>query len=267
MTLTEAIAAMTAAVQSILGKDFLSGFLYGSAVLDDFQSGWSDIDVLFLSGNALTERQAQALVFLRQDMLKKAPKNPYFRSFEGAVACWDEFRTGNCRRVVYWGTRGQRITDRYTLDPFSRTQLLTDGRLLAGKDLRGQMVPPTMEELVSAIRFHHDTIRQYAVQTDGSLYACGWLLDIARCIYTLRFGKVIAKTRAGEWALENRLCPDETALCRTLQVRRAPLLFRDDPETKQWLSSLGPTVQAFADVLEKELASVQEGYALPGGTG
>ena len=95
------------------------------------------------------------------------------------------------------------------------------------------------------------------MQTDGTLYSCGWLLDIARGIYTLRTGEVIAKTKAGEWALQQGLCPVEKELERALQVRRSPLLYRDQPEVKRWLCTLGPAVQRFADVLEKEIARSQ----------
>ena len=108
-------------------------------------------------------------------------------------------------------------------------------------------------ELIAAVRSHYDGIRRCAVQTDDSIYSCGWLPDIARCIYTLRTGDVIGKTQAGEWALAEHLFSDEEPLKRTLVIRKDPLLFRDDPKTKDWLKTLGPTVQRYADVLEREL--------------
>ena len=48
----------------------------------------------------------------------------------------------------------------------------------------------------------------------------GWLLDIARGIYTLRTGKILAKTAAGEWALKNNLCPDTDAMRKAIQCRK-----------------------------------------------
>ena len=51
--LARSIRRMTEEVQSILNERFLSGYLYGSAALDDFQLGWSDIDVLYLSRRPL----------------------------------------------------------------------------------------------------------------------------------------------------------------------------------------------------------------------
>lgn len=128
---------------------------------------------------------------------------------------------------------------------------------MAGKDIRDQLTPPTYSQLRQEIIRHDRAIRSYAVQTDETLYSCGWLLDIARGIYTLRTGEVIAKTKAGEWALQQGICPVEKELERALRVRRSPLLYRDQPEVKHWLCTLGPAVQRFADVLEKEIARSQ----------
>lgn len=99
-----------------------------------------------------------------------------------------------------------------------------------------------------------DTIRKYATVTNDTLYSCGWLLDIARCIYTLRNNDVIAKTYAGMWALEHHIFRDEEPLRKAIEIRQAPLKFKKRPDVRNWLSSLGPTVQRYADVLEKELA-------------
>lgn len=54
------------------------------------------------------------------------------------------------------------------------------------------------------------------------------MLDIARCIYTLRTGKIIAKTEAAEWALENNICPDPTDLETALKVRKNSMEYKDD---------------------------------------
>ena len=79
------------------------------------------------------------------------------------------------------------------------------------------------------------------------------MLDIARCIYTLRTEKNISKTNAAEWALENNLCPDPDALRYALKIRRSPLEYKDDKQTLDYTETLAEPVQRFADVLEKEL--------------
>ena len=62
-----------------------------------------------------------------------------------------------------------------------------------------------------------------------------------------------AKLKAGEWALEQQLCPVPETLKKVLLVRREPLKYKDAPEFKAWAGSLGNDVQRFADVLEQEL--------------
>ena len=99
----------------------------------------------------------------------------------------------------------------------------------------------------------YKTIRKYAQSTGRNFYSFGWLLDISRCIYTLRTGKIISKTKAAEWALQNNLCPDVRALTAALNVRRCPLKYRYDKDTFDYAETLGEGIRRFADVLEKEL--------------
>ena len=78
-------------------------------------------------------------------------------------------------------------------------------------------------------------------------------MDIARGIYTLRPGLVAANTAAGDWALAQGLCPVPEELVAALEVRQNPEKYRDDPATFDRAETLGPAVQQFADVLQKEL--------------
>lgn len=211
------------------GNGLAAFYLYGSAAMDDFRPGWSDIDVLCLLDAPPTEAKAAELAAL------------------------PEFLAGRYSRVVYWGTSGEQITDRYDFDAFSRVSLIRHGKLLMGREVRDRMALPTMDELRDAVGRHLSTIRQVAAQTGPTLYACGWLLDISRCLYTLRTGDILPKTAAGEWALREGLCPVADDLRRALTVRREPMAYREDPDTRAWLGGLAPSVLRYADTLEKEL--------------
>lgn len=242
---------MTEAIGEIL--EDCSIYLYGSCVLGDFRRGWSDIDILVLTGKPMSQTQAEHLVNLRQTLLAAEPENPYYRSFEGGMLTREAFVKNAADRVVYWGTSGQRITDRYAFDGFCRGELLEKGKLLLGPEIRGGMALPTREELKRDVTRYYELIRQYAQQTGRSFYSYGWLLDIARGIYTLRTGRVAAKTAAGDWALAQGLCPVPEELAAALEVRKNPEKYRDDPATFDRAETLGPAVQQFADVLQKEL--------------
>ena len=250
-----AIDAMVNEIIRIMDGDVYGIWLYGSVVMDDFRPGWSDIDFVALTRGEISETRAEQLLTLRQQMLDKEPGNPYYRSFEGVIANLDEYREGKFRRLVYWGTSGQRVTNRYEPDTFSAFELAKYGKPVYGG--KPWILPaPGREELIRAVRAHYESIRKYAAQTNESLYSCGWLLDIARCIYTLRTGEVVSKTQAGIRALEEHLFPDEAPLRKTVEIRQDPQDFRDRNDVKQWLKGLGPVVQQYADVLEAELRNV-----------
>lgn len=247
------IERMTQEIAKILDRQVHSIWLYGSVVLGDFRLGWSDLDFLVLTKAPITEAQAAQLLPLRQRLSAQEPDNPYFRCFEGVIANVEEYLTGRYTRLVYWGTSGQRVCDRYEADVFSRYELARYGERICGEGDRLLFSVPDREEMIAAVRNHYEAIRRYAVQTDESLYSCGWLLDIARCLYTLRHGTVIGKTQAGRWALEERLFADERPMRQALLVRENPLEYKDRPAIRAWLRELGPSVQAYADVLEEEL--------------
>ena len=243
-------------ISGILTDCSPSIYLYGSSVLNDFRLGWSDIDILVLTEKTISEEQAELLVNLRQAMLEKEPDNLYYRSFEGGMLTLDSFLSKTPDRVVYWGTSGERIADGYSLDSFGMAELVESSVLLYGKDIRENLKYPKFSELYADVKRHYETIRKYARSTGRSYYSFGWLLDIARCIYTLRTGKIIAKTEAAEGALENDLCPDRDALITALEVRRNPLKYKEDRAMLDYAETLGKKVQRFADVLEKEMEEV-----------
>lgn len=241
MTLEEAIEIMTLEIVAVLDDAASSIYLFGSVALGDFRLGWSDVDILVLTNKEMTEQQAERLLVLRQVLVERYGGNALFRSFEGAILYAEAFLQEKTGRVVYWGTSGQRLTDVYKLSSFSMLELLESGVLLWGEDLRGEMQRPTFQQMQEETRRHMQSARIHGDSV-------GWLLDIARGIYTMRTGKVIAKTSAGEWALQEGLCPDEEALRKAVAIRKEPLKF-----TKaDWVVD-NSVIQRFADVLEREI--------------
>ncbi len=253
MDLHAAINNMTAQITDILLLNDPSIYIYGSYVLDDFRFGWSDIDILVLTEKPISEQQADKLVFLRQSINTAERNNPFYRCFEGGMLTLDAFKHHVPTKVVYWGTSGQRITDSYFLDACCMKELFDYGRLIYGKDIREQLTPPSFEDVKANIQFHYETIRKYASSSGRSIYSFGWILDIARGIYTLRTGRIISKTAAAEWALQNCVFPDTAALETALAVRKDPLKFQEDTELQALSEKLGNIIQQYANVLEKEL--------------
>lgn len=231
----------------------MSLFIYGSCVLGDFKLGWSDVDILVLTKQSLTDSDGQKLLGLRQELVKRYPKNQYFRSFEGGILPLKSFLDKTPDKVVYWGTKGEKIKDLYNLDSFSMKELLESGILIAGDDVRNQFTMPSYDDLYQDVYRHYLSIREHAQKTGRNLYSFGWLLDISRCIYTLQTGEIIAKTEAGEWALKNKLCPDEKDLRLAVKVRKNPKRLKQKISVMDCAETFGPSVQRYADVLQKIL--------------
>lgn len=249
---------MTRRIADILDSCVPSIYLYGSVVLNDFKPGWSDIDILVLTQESISEEQANQLVRLRRIMLAEEPRNPYYRSFEGGMLTLEAFLSGETDRVVYWGTSGERITTRYDFDAFCMSELIDYGILLYGVDVRDRLHRPAFEDLKANVQRHYEAIRQYAQKTGRDLYSYGWLLDISRCIYTLRTGKIIAKTAAGQWALKENICPWANALAKAVEVRKEPNRYQYDERIFDYAETLGDSIQKYADVLENELRGSYE---------
>lgn len=250
----QSIEIMKDNIVNILLHNKPSIYLYGSIVLEDFKLGWSDIDILCLTEKTITDEQAKQLVNLRQTLLDQYKNNLYFRSFEGGFIKLDAFINDIPDTVVYWGTSGERITNKHNFGPFSMIELIENGYLLYGDDVRNKFSYPKNDDIMKAVINHYNIIRKHAVTTNRSLYSAGWLLDIARCIFTLRTGKVISKTKAGEWALDNNLVPDMDIMKKIIMIRKEPNKYKNNDEVMEWSQTLGEYIQRFADVLEKEIA-------------
>jgi predicted nucleotidyltransferase len=97
----ESIAIMINAIVNILINNNPSIYLFGSVVLDDFQSGWSDIDILCLTECSISNDQAEKLLHLRQELSAKHIDNPYFRAFEGGFISLEAFLNKQEDKVVY----------------------------------------------------------------------------------------------------------------------------------------------------------------------
>lgn len=251
--MTEVIETMTTRLSAMLGENLCALYLYGSAASGDYREGWSDMDILALTEQPLSAAMATSLVGFRQRLCAETDV-PRYRSFEGGILSLSAFLKGTPEPVVYWGTSGERITDRYELNALSRLDLLRHGILLAGADVRDRIPNPTYAQLRENIRGHYETIRRYGKTPGANFYAFGWLFDIARCLYTLETGEILPKTQAGEWVLAQNRCPEPVrkALQYALNVRRDPLSHKTET-VYRYAASLGPVIQCFTDTLERAL--------------
>lgn len=174
--------------------------------MNDFKPGWSDIDLLCLTAETITDEQARKLVNLGQTLSFYEKQPLYFHYFEGAIVAWPAFKSRSCTKVVYRGAGKQRIDHSYFVRSLFRIFPDTKRYITVWRRYPGRAVPAVLYRARQAVIHHYDTIRNYALNTSGSVYACGWLLDIARGIYTLRTGSVIAKKPKRAYGRWNSVC-------------------------------------------------------------
>lgn len=249
-----AINTMAVSIARILEDAEPSLYLYGSVTTGDYRPGWSDVDLLVLTSEPIQQTQTDALLYLRQFLAQRDPDTPHYRLFEGGMLDLGSFLTGKETRVVYWGTTGERIKTRHAFSSFDRISLLRTGQLLLGHDVRRHMETPTYDEVLADIRAHLQTIREHG-RGARSLYAYGWLLDIARGLYVVMNGRPVTKTDAAQWALDERLCPCPAELAMALTVRRQPELIQD-ASVLDYAEGLTESIQSFADLLEQAITKL-----------
>ena len=80
---------MARRIAALAAENEPSIYLLGSVVMEDFQPGWSDIDLLCLLQSPLEQAQAEALVGLRQTLVAETG-DPVYRAFEGGILTWAE---------------------------------------------------------------------------------------------------------------------------------------------------------------------------------
>lgn len=249
------INGMVREISRILADCGPTIYLYGSSALNDFRLGWSDVDILVLTEKQISESQANLLVNLRRTMLADEPDNLYYRSFEGAMLTRSAFLANADDRVIYWGTSGERITDRYLLDGFGKTELIESSILLYGKDIRKELRYPDLHELYADVNRHYKTIRKYAQSTGRN-----FILSVGCWIYLVaytHFAQARLFLKQSGRGLLKTTSPGCARLTTALNVRKCPLKYRYDKDTFDYAETLGEVVQHFADALEKELKAIE----------
>ena len=246
-----AVNTMTVTLARMLADCDPSIYLYGSVTAEDFRPGWSDIDLLVLTGEPIPSATAEALVNLRQTLAARDPDTPHYRLFEGGMLDLRAFLAEEDTQVVYWGTTGQRIKPRHGFSAFDRASLLQNGQLLWGRDVRRHLDMPDYAEIHAAVAAHLEAILAHG-QGSRSVYAYGWLLDIARGMHALVTGRLTTKTAAAQWALDERLCPCPAELSMALTVRRQPELIQD-PAVLDYAEGLTDAIQSYAALLRQAL--------------
>lgn len=245
----QTLELFTRQLQGLLGSRLVSVILHGSILFDDLAPGYSDIDVIVIVEDALTEDESAHLDELRVTSGECAPFGCILEGeFIPKVLC-DPQQAG---QVYCWGThRTYSYTGRRRQD-FSWQLLLERGIVIFGEDLRAAMpaVPTTV--LLDDIRATCAAMREFGSRPSPK--AIEWLFLAARALVWLHERRICSKSEAADWAQQHAQGEWKQQL-ETANWLRQHFSVAKTPVMQAWLRSLPHPIQAACEEVEQVLAS------------
>lgn len=133
-------------LEEVLGEGNFHFLLLGSAAMNAFNYGYSDIDIIVLTKDSLSDVLIDKLLYFRQELVKKYD-DEYFRLLEGIIVKKSDFLIDKNSLTVYWGTSGERIKTDIPHMSFDILSILDYGILMYGDDFRTKMSRPTDKQI------------------------------------------------------------------------------------------------------------------------
>lgn len=234
---------------TLLNHSILSAYCFGSAIYEDFHSGYSDLDFFIIIENLISEDDFQKFSSWRNEL--KISKHTYFSVLEGEIISKNAIKNDIESNTIYWGTSKDRLNRKYGLSGFSLRGLINEGYLIYGKDLRKELPYPSDEEMFNQVDFMIETIIKHAQVTNEDIHSVDWLFLISQSIYWLKTLDTTGKTNAAKWVIDNCDYHWIGTLEKAIEIRQSPILAKLD-ENKEWLKNLGEVIQCACDTLSIE---------------
>ena len=233
----------------LLDGSIVSAYCYGSAVYGDFHQGYSDLDFFIISENLITEDDFNTFSLLRSEF--KASRNPYFSVLEGEIISKKAIKNDIESNAIYWGTKNDRLNNKYNLSGFSLKGLIDNGYLIYGNDLKNEFPYPNEKKMLAQVDSMIETIRKYAQVVKEDIHSLDWLFLICQSIFWLKTLNVTGKTNAAKWLSENCSIEWIDTLQRAILLRQEPMLAKLN-ENRVWIGKLGKTIQYACNTLQNE---------------
>ncbi|HEX2945001.1 MAG TPA: aminoglycoside adenylyltransferase domain-containing protein [Clostridia bacterium] len=233
----------------LLKGSLLSAYCYGSAVYGDFHCGYSDLDFFLLAKDSITAETFSSFSLLRAEL--KASGSPYLSVLEGEIISQKAIKNDTVSNVIYWGTKSEKLNNRYNLSGFSLRGLIDNGYLIYGYDLRKELPYPEDKEMLAKVDSMIETVKTYARTVNDNVHSIDWLFLICQSIYWLKTRNITGKTNAAKWMLENYSYEWTKVLNKAIFLRQNPML-AESVENRTWIRNLGDTIQYACKTLQNE---------------
>ncbi len=214
--------------EGVLGEKLTGLYLHGSAVQSDFQADRSDLDLLALVSNALSESE-------RSDLIAQLSHSAHTVPAVGLelIICRSEAARAPMLEYPFvfalstgrvWGAQVEAAgtcSDLVVHAELCRQQ----ARALVGPPAAKIFAPTPRSLLHSAmiaeLRWHQHNLSEKA----AALWDANAVLNAARSVHAANTGRIVSKTQGGQWWLERHPCDDlvTKALARRGGARAEPL--------------------------------------------
>ncbi|HEV2859760.1 MAG TPA: aminoglycoside adenylyltransferase domain-containing protein [Pyrinomonadaceae bacterium] len=189
---------------SILGRNLVGVYLYGSLTQKAFDPARSDVDCIVVTRRDLTDAQFRRL---EAWLTRAGGSNPWAKRLQMLFLIRDEVLTMNSKACLYqFGRLARSGSDG---NPIIWVNVLESGIVLYGPP-PGSFVPPiTSETLLAALEREVGYLHEEIVEKpegewrDVPSYRTYAVLTLCRILYSHRKGAVVSKKRAAAWALKN----------------------------------------------------------------
>jgi hypothetical protein len=233
----------------LLNHSIVAAYCFGSAIYEDFNNGYSDLDFFIIIEKNISEDDFQKFSSWRTEL--RSSNHPYFSVLEGEIISRNAIKNDIEANTIYWGTSKDRLNRKYGLSGFSLRGLINEGYLIYGKDLRKELPYPSDEEMLNQVNFMIETVIKHAQVTNEDIHSIDWLFLISQSIYWLKTLDTTGKTNAAKWVIANCDYSWIGTLQKAITIRQAPILAKLD-ENKKWLKNLGEVIQCACETLSLE---------------
>lgn len=235
-------------IQSVVGSDLKGFYLYGSLVWGDFDYSISDIDLLAVVFDGLSDQHFKRLDQMHTQFAQKHPiwDNRIEVQYASEYGL-KTFRTLSSKMAVISPGEPFHVIDA-GIDWLTNWYFVQDyGLSFFGPDPATFIPPISREEFLQAVYDHALFWVDHVKQTqDLAPYQSYAVLTICRALYTCVHGEQVSKSKAAEWAIKQM--PEWADLIRNaLYVRTHTWEF-----TKANANETYPNAERFvAEVVEK----------------
>ena len=235
----ELLSLLLSNLQDILGNQLVGMYLHGSLANGGFDQA-SDIDVIVVTKDDITDETFSALYAMHVDLAKL--DSPWAIQLEAAYIPQNSLRRSDPANIRYPHLdrgNGEVLHWMAAESDWSILRHILRGRgiIITGPDPKSLIDPVSSNDLRMAVAKGLPLWFNPLLEDPSELSKRGlqsfYVLSLCRIMYTLKYGEILSKSSAAEWAMENLDPRWKPLIERALVGRQNPDLDSDPEDIKE----------------------------------